>query len=79
MKTFKGMLFYASAIALSSSFIAHAQEADDSERKLKEAEISENHCKELARACDLKMEFIKEQEARLESIGKTMREYAKKA
>lgn len=34
MKTFKGMLFYASAIALSGSLVAHAQEADDSERKL---------------------------------------------
>jgi iron complex outermembrane receptor protein len=33
MKTFKGMLFYASAIALSSSFAAQAQE-DENERKL---------------------------------------------
>ncbi|MDP3460410.1 MAG: TonB-dependent receptor plug domain-containing protein, partial [Hyphomonas sp.] len=33
MKTFKGMLFYASAIALGSQMAAHAQE-DDSERKL---------------------------------------------
>ncbi len=33
MKTFKGMLFYASAIALGSSMAANAQE-DDSERKL---------------------------------------------
>jgi iron complex outermembrane recepter protein len=33
MKTFKGMLFYASAIALSGSMAAYAQE-DDSERKL---------------------------------------------
>lgn len=33
MKTFKGMLFYASAIALGSTMAAHAQE-DDSERKL---------------------------------------------
>ncbi len=34
MKTFKGMLFYASAIALSGSMAAYAQEDDDSERKL---------------------------------------------
>lgn len=34
MKTFKGMLFYASALALSGSLAAQAQEADDSERKL---------------------------------------------
>lgn len=34
MKTLKGMLFYASAIALSTSFAAYAQEEDDSERKL---------------------------------------------
>ena len=34
MKTFKGMLFCASAIALGGSLVAHAQEDDDSERKL---------------------------------------------
>ncbi|MEQ9505356.1 MAG: TonB-dependent receptor [Hyphomonas sp.] len=34
MKTFKGMLFCASAIALGGSLVAHAQEADDGERKL---------------------------------------------
>jgi len=34
MKTFKEMLFYASAIALGSTMAAHAQEADDGERKL---------------------------------------------
>lgn len=34
MKTFKGMLFYASAIALSGSMAAYAQEDDDSERTL---------------------------------------------
>ena len=39
MKTFKGMLFYASAIALSSSFAAQAQE-DTSERKLETVTVT---------------------------------------
>ena len=34
MNKLKGMLFYASAIALSGSLAAYAQEDDDSERKL---------------------------------------------
>ena len=39
MKTFKGMLFYASAIALSSSFVAQAQE-DGDERKLETVTVT---------------------------------------
>jgi len=39
MKTFKGMLFYASAIALSSSFAAQAQE-DGDERKLETVTVT---------------------------------------
>jgi iron complex outermembrane recepter protein len=66
MKTFKGMLFYASAIALSSSFIAHAQEADDSERKLGTVTVTGSFIQGTPEDAALPVDVLSAQDLKLE-------------
>ncbi|MBI1399982.1 MAG: TonB-dependent receptor [Hyphomonas sp.] len=66
MKTFKGMLFYASAIALSSSLVAHAQEADDGERKLGTVTVTGSFIQGTPEDAALPVDVLSAQDLKLE-------------
>ena len=66
MKTFKGMLFYASAIALSSGLVAHAQEADDGERKLGTVTVTGSFIQGTPEDAALPVDVLSAQDLKLE-------------